>query len=97
MTDTGFAQNFNVPVGFNDNKWHHISVTYDGNNIAYYSDGVSASTASLSGTISYNTTTYPRAFIGPSPALSSIYFKGGVSHAQKVKYGFTHGEGGSLK
>jgi len=82
MTDNGFAQNFNVPVGFNDNKWHHIAVTYDGTNIAYYSDGVSVSTASLSGTISYNTTTYPKAFIGTDPAISSSYFKGNVSNFQ---------------
>ena len=82
MTDTGFAQNFGVPVGFDDNKWHHIAVTYDGSNIVYYSDGVSASTASLSGTISYNTTTYPRAFIGASPAFIGSYFKGEVSNVQ---------------
>jgi hypothetical protein len=82
MTDAGFKQNFSVPAGLDDNKWHHISVTYDGTNIAYYTDGDLYATELLSGTISYDTTTYPRPFIGASPSVTSSYFKGEVSNFQ---------------
>jgi hypothetical protein len=82
-TDTGFAQPATAAV-FNDNKWHHVVATWNGSLLSIYTDNdvSNPNTASLSGTISYNTTTSPKAFIGTNPNSLSSFFQGNVSNFQ---------------
>jgi hypothetical protein len=76
----GYGNDFNPSSGtlINDNVWHHIAVTYDGNNLTGYIDGVQEWT-----TTKVLNTTGQNNFMGKSNhAGFEAYFAGSLDNAR---------------